>query len=114
MRAGRVGSEKQIRNNGKYTSDKPKECRNCYFWSGKQKGCSQNKCYYLQPEEISPPDIALKNPLLQENGKKVVGYCQSCPYSKHSPCIGYCIQKILQEIRQKKQFKGKEGKLFAG
>ena len=24
---------------GQYTDDKPKDCRYCYFWGGKKKGC---------------------------------------------------------------------------
>ena len=33
----------------KYAEDRPKDCRYCYFWSGKKKGCDlggEENCYY--------------------------------------------------------------------
>lgn len=112
MQTGRTDS--QTRDRGKYASDKPKECRNCYFWNGKRKGCSLKECYYFLTEENPTPTVAPGNRLRQEAGKKGVGDCQSCPYGRTSPCIGYCIQKILQEMRQKRQSAGKEGEHLAG
>ena len=40
--------------------------------------------------------------------------CQGCPYGRHSPCIGYCMKKILREMGEKKQSAGKEGERLAG
>ncbi|MBM6804150.1 hypothetical protein H6B07_16140 [Mediterraneibacter glycyrrhizinilyticus] len=31
---------------GQYTEDKPKDCRYCYFWDRKKKGCMLDSCYY--------------------------------------------------------------------
>ena len=60
----------------KYAADKPSECRYCYFWRGKRKGCGRT---------------------MGENGS-----CQGCVYGKHAPCIGYCMKKLLLEMKQKK------------
>lgn len=73
-----------------YSADKPADCAYCYFWGGKKKGCELSSCYYLiQPVE---EETALREP-----GK--VGDCKSCPYGRHFPCIGFCIAKILQEMK---------------
>ena len=40
--------------------------------------------------------------------------CEGCPYGRYSPCIGYCLQKILLEIKQKKAVREKEGDCLAG
>lgn len=114
MQAGSTDNQNPIRGNGKYATDKPKECRNCYFWKGKRNGCSLKECYYILTEENSTPMIAPGNPLLQGSAKKGIYDCQSCPYGRVSPCIGYCIQKIMQEMRQKRQSAGKEGECIAG
>ena len=39
---------------------------------------------------------------------------EECPYGRYSPCIGYCLQKILLEIKQKKAVREKEGDCLAG
>ncbi len=95
-----------------YAPDKPKECKHCYFWKGKRKGCSQEECYYLLPEEKQQSEATPGNPSLQKPGG--AGDCQGCPYGRNSPCIGYCIKKIIQEMREKKQAAGKEGNGIAG
>ena len=66
----------------KYAEEKPKECRLCYFWRGKKRGCSlgEENCYYL----IQTPD-------------KPKSECDGCPYGKNQPCIGWCTKKILQK-----------------
>lgn len=35
----------------RYASDKPKECKYCYYWEGKRKGCllGEERCYYILP-----------------------------------------------------------------
>lgn len=25
--------------------------------------------------------------------------CEGCPYGKYHPCLGYCIAKILKEVK---------------
>lgn len=97
---------------GRYAADKPKECRLCYFWKGKRKGCSQKECYYLLPEESQKSGILMGKQPFQESSE--TGDCQRCPYGRHSPCIGYCLQKIMWEMREKKQAAGKEGNGIAG
>ena len=45
----------------KYAEDRPKDCRYCYFWSGKKKGCDlgdEENCYYrIRPEEIHTANV---------------------------------------------------------
>ena len=102
----------QTADSWRYAPDKPKECRHCYFWKGKRKGCSQKRCYYLLPEDSEEYSAVQGNLPMQESGE--TGNCQFCPYGRHSPCIGYCIQKIMRELREKKQAAGKEGNGIAG
>lgn len=68
----------------RYASDKPKECKYCYFWEGKKKGCQlgEERCYYILPEK---EDAKKKSP------------CDGCPYGRVSPCIGYCLREIQQK-----------------
>lgn len=64
----------------RFSEEKPKDCRYCYFWCGKKKCCSLGKaeCYYK---------------VIEEEVKK--NECSDCPYGKHSPCIGWCMKKLL-------------------
>ena len=42
----------------KFAEDKPKDCKFCYYWGGKKKGCTlggEEKCYYLIKEQ--PPVV---------------------------------------------------------
>ncbi len=68
----------------RYTSDKPRECKYCYFWGGAIKGCTlgEENCNYLIPVRSVPV-------------KKTK--CTGCPYGKHKPCIGWCTKDILQK-----------------
>lgn len=75
---------------GNYAPDKPKDCAYCYFWHSRKRKCTKKRCYYLLPEERQ--DCGGK-----EHGMR--GDCKACPYGRHSPCIGYCLQKILMEMR---------------
>ena len=56
-----------------YEDDKPWDCRYCYYWAGRIRGCQLKNCWYL---------IHL-------------------PEQKNGPCIGYCIAKIQREIFSK-------------
>lgn len=66
----------------RYSSDKPKDCRYCYYWKNKKVGCTLGveKCYY----RISPT--------------KEDSECDGCPYGRASPCIGWCTKRILEEM----------------
>ena len=37
----------------RYASDKPKDCKFCYYWNSRKKDCSLGKenCYYILPEK---------------------------------------------------------------
>ena len=67
----------------RYAADKPKECKYCFFWGGKKKGCElgEAKCYYILPEKKKAEP---KSP------------CDGCPYGRVNPCIGYCLREIQQ------------------
>lgn len=71
----------------RYAADKPKECKYCYFWEGKKKGCQlgEERCYYLLPPEKE---------------KKKKSPCDGCPYGRVSPCIGYCLREIQQNRKE--------------
>lgn len=77
----------------KYEEDKPRTCNYCYWWDDKHDICILPECYYLMPEEVPDPKAYLE------------GNCNTCPYGKHSPCIGYCIAKLLRSTRKKKSEK---------
>ena len=82
--------QKPALDNRRYAGDKPKSCAYCYFWRGKKKGCELPECFYILPEK---PAVS---PKLETMGEI---RCDGCPYGKHSPCIGYCLAKILRELR---------------
>ena len=80
-------AHKQIPDRPQYSQDKPTSCEYCYFWQGKKYGCEMKSCYYLRPEEPNR-----QQPTGEVN-------CKDCSYGKHSPCIGYCLVKIMQELK---------------
>lgn len=82
----------------KYAEDKPLVCEDCYFGA-------DEKWLHQKTVLLSSPKTA------RERYEKA-GQCVGCPYGKHSPCIGYCLQKILQDMRKKKL--GKEETAYAG
>lgn len=88
--------------NQKYAEDKPKDCSCCYFWNSRKNGCSKGECYYL---------LLSEEPFKE---KAEIFGCEGCSYGKYSPCIGYCLQKILLEMKQKKVAREREGDCFAG
>jgi hypothetical protein len=69
----------------KYEPEKPWSCEYCYFWKSRKKGCELENCQYLLQE------------VDQKMQMEKIGDCRTCPYGKHSPCIGYCIAKLLAE-----------------
>lgn len=62
-----------------YPTDKPSDCRFCYFWKGSEKGCCLGKdnCYYLV--DVPP---------------KTKSECDGCPYGRNHPCIGWCTKQL--------------------
>lgn len=60
----------------RYYESRPKNCKGCFFWKNKRKGCSlgEENCYYLAeaPHPESP--------------------CKHCCYG---PCISFCMRKVL-------------------
>lgn len=73
-----------------FSADKPVSCKYCYYWLGKKKGCELENCYYLIREKpmLTAEELAIRHHR---------GNCSTCPYRRASPCIGYCIEKILLE-----------------
>lgn len=110
MREGQADGRDNVMGEEKrnYAPDKPKDCRLCFFWKGRRKGCSQAECYYLLPEEGAGAEELLSQ---EPDG---TGDCRCCPYGRHSPCIGYCLQKVILEMKKKKRKAGKEGCGIAG
>ena len=74
--------------------DKPWDCRYCYYWAGRIRGCQLKNCWYL----IHLPEQPKQE--FDENGVPVLN-CKTCAYGKNGPCIGYCIAKIQREIFSK-------------
>lgn len=70
----------------RYAPDKPQDCAYCYFWHERKQRCRKERCYYLLPEEVA---------------ESKPGECTRCPYGKYSPCIGFCLQKILMDMRKR-------------
>ncbi len=70
-----------------YSPHKPKSCEFCYFWRGKRRGCELPKCQYLLPEKT------------KTSFEHMTEHCKGCAYGKHSPCIGYCLVKIMKELK---------------
>ena len=79
-------AEKRARK--RFAPDKPQDCAFCYFWHSGKKRCTKAACYYLLPD-------------VEVSGQKE-GDCRNCPYGRNTPCIGYCLQKILLELRSRK------------
>ena len=77
----------QIADREQYSPDKPKSCEYCFFWKGKRFGCGLGSCRFL----IS------KEPEQRENVNEIC--CDGCPYGKYSPCIGYCLMRIMRELK---------------
>ena len=82
-------SQETEQDSRRYSQDKPKSCEFCFFWAGKKHGCELSQCHYLLPEE---PEIRTPTVHKEES-------CGSCPYGRHSPCIGYCLVKIMRELK---------------
>lgn len=82
MREGDYGQKR-------YMEDKPSDCKYCYFWEKRKESCGLPECYYLAASGMQ-----------EESGQTegMMPGCFGCPYGLHSRCIGYCLQKAMQEI----------------
>ena len=73
----------------RFAGDKPKDCKYCYWWSGKHKGCDLggfDNCYYRLPE-------------LPEQREK--SGCDGCSYKiSGQPCVGFCLKAIMTDGRE--------------
>lgn len=85
--------------NLKYARDKPSDCTYCYFWKANKKCCSQKECYYLLRDQITKSGILQT---ARTPGPEETGNCKTCVYGRNSPCIGYCIKKLLLEMKREK------------
>lgn len=67
----------------RYYTDRPSDCRNCFFWKNRKKGCTLGKenCYYLA------------EPVKTEQEKK----CEDCPYATGRPCVTASCYKDLRK-----------------
>lgn len=72
----------------RFAPDKPQDCRTVIFGISGNVDVQKIACLLL-------PEVK------QDHGGKNgnLGNCSTCPYGKHSPCIGFCLQKILTEMR---------------
>lgn len=63
----------------RYHASRPTDCRHCFFWKNRKKGCVLGKenCYYL----IEPPKGPSK--------------CEGCPYKRAKPCVLVSCYKDL-------------------
>lgn len=87
----------------KYAKDKPSDCAYCYFWIENKKCCSQEECYYLLYDDASKVNSRTTDSQETNHFTEEVGNCETCVYGRSSPCIGYCIKKILLETNRMKQ-----------
>ncbi len=67
----------------RYREDRPRDCRYCY-WYVEEHGCVLSRgCYYALPEEP----------------QREAHPCDGCSYARPTPCLGYCMKKLMGELR---------------
>ena len=92
-----IGEENCILTNGLQASDKPKECKYCYWWNPVTKSCRRNSiggCAYEFSDSKSEQTIVV----LSDNPSEA--HCRNCPYSRdHSgvPCVSFCMKNVLAD-----------------
>ena len=70
----------------RYHASRPADCRHCFFWKNRKKGCVLGKenCYYL----IEPPKGSSK--------------CDGCPYKRAKPCVLVpCYLRLGKNLNQR-------------
>ena len=86
-----------------YRKSKPASCTFCYWWMGQKQGCGNEECFYL----------IRKKRMKQYAKSDKKSNCEGCPYGRHAPCIGYCLDRLLKEMRandegiNESQFRGR-------
>ena len=70
----------------RYHASRPADCRHCFFWKNRKKGCVLGKenCYYL----IEP--------------RKGPSKCEGCPYKRAKPCVLVPCYKDLMAPLEKR------------
>ena len=69
----------------RYGADRPENCRNCFLWKNRKKGCTLDACYYL----LEAPEV-VKSP------------CTGCPYAADRPCVLIpCYKELVKEMHEK-------------
>ena len=81
-----------------YYSDRPENCKKCFFWKNRKVGCilGEANCYYLA-EEVKT-----------EKEKE----CEECCYAKEKTCVGACCYKklvLLMHAKQRQEKSRKDG-----
>ena len=91
------GEENCILLNGLHASDKPKDCRYCYWWNSVAESCRRDSiggCAYELINDAS--DQTTTRPPVNPQAD----FCRTCPYSiDHSgqPCVSFCMKNLLEE-----------------
>lgn len=76
-----------ILNGVRYHRDRPRCCRDCYFWQNHKRGCILGKenCYYLA-----------------ESYRAAKSKCKDCPYKGGRPCVLLpCYRDLNREMEEK-------------
>ena len=69
-----------------FSSDKPRKCKDCYWFDPVFGCCSGKRCAYYIPLEV------YRSP------------CLDCSYAKDHPCIGFCMKEVLTKDYRKEPY----------
>ena len=74
----------------RYHASRPTDCRHCFFWKNRKKGCVLGKenCYYL----IEPPKGPSK--------------CEGCPYKRANSSKAFLQNELQAAIDHLEKVKG--------
>ena len=74
----------------RYHASRPADCRHCFFWKNRKKGCVLGKenCYYL----IEPPKGPSK--------------CEGCPYKRSNSSKAFLQNELQAAIDHLEKVKG--------
>ena len=70
----------------RYHASRPADCRHCFFWKNRKKGCVLGKenCYYLIEPHKGPSK------------------CDGCPYKRVKPCVLVpCYLRLGKNLNQR-------------
>ena len=71
----------------KYAEDRPKDCRYCYFWSGRKR-----------PVIWVVKKTATTGYVRRDPAQRIDG----CPYRQEPKCVSLCMKKILKDWKGEK------------